>query len=168
LAADYLPEYLKGISDPSVDEGQVESSREKAYAPLNGGKRDIEPMDLETSVRYICERYVGLLRSEGKMNEGLRRIGSLRKFVVPRVKAKNPHQLMRYLEATNILDMAEVHIQSCLERKETRGNFMRVDYPDRDPGRDNNLTHQRLENGKPVIYFQGVPDLKPELMKEDD
>ena len=28
---------------------------------------------------------------------------------------------------------------------------MRQDYPDRDPSRDNNLTHQRLENGKPVL-----------------
>lgn len=168
LTADYLPEYLKGISDPNIDEGQIESAKEKAFAPLKGGKRDIEPLDLETSVRYICERYVGLLRSEGKMNEGLRRIGSIKRAVVPRVKARSPHQLMRYLEATNILDMAEVHIQSCLERKESRGNFMRVDYPDRDPARDNNLTHQRLENGKPVIFFDGVPDLKPELMKEDN
>lgn len=74
---------------------------------------------------------------------------------------------MRYHEALNIMDMTEVHIQSCLQRKETRGNFMRVDFPERDPKRDNNLTHQRLENGEAVIEFRSVPNLRPELMAEE-
>ncbi|MDB4610005.1 FAD-dependent oxidoreductase [Verrucomicrobia bacterium] len=167
LLADALPEYLKGLSTTDLDAGRIEASKERTYRPLEGEKRDIVALDLETSVRYICERYVGLKRSAGKLNEGLRRLGSLRKFVVPRVMTDTPHDLMRYHEALNILEMAEVHIESCLSRKETRGNFMRVDFPERDPARDNRLTHQRLENGKSVIEFKGVPDLNPELMKED-
>jgi succinate dehydrogenase/fumarate reductase flavoprotein subunit len=166
LLADYLPEYIKSLSDVDVDKEAINQAKENIFSPLENKNQDTEPLDLETSVRYICERYVGLKRSAGKLNEGLRRLGSLRKQVLPRVKTQNPHELMRYHEALNIMDMAEVHMQSCLERRETRGNFMRVDFPERDPSRDNNLTHQRLENGKPVIEFKTVPELKTELMED--
>lgn len=167
LTANALPAYLKGVKDPELSEDQVKDSRALAYAPCGAGGADTEPLEVEAAVRYVCERYVGLLRSEGKMREGLRRLDSLRRLAMPRIKANNPHELMRYLEVRNVLDLAEVHVQACLLRRETRGNFMRVDYPDRDPARDNVLTHQRLENGSHVYELVRVPDLRPELAGEE-
>jgi len=81
--------------------------------------------------------------------------------------AKNAHYLMRCLEARNILDLTEVHIQTCLERKETRVGHIRLDYPARDPSRDNMLTYQRTEGGKAVLEIREMPDLKPEYLKEE-
>jgi succinate dehydrogenase / fumarate reductase flavoprotein subunit len=82
--------------------------------------------------------------------------------------AKNPHYLMRCLEVRNIIDLAEVYINACLERKETRGNHIRLDYPEKDPSRDNMLTFQRIENGKPVLEIRPVPELKPEYAREGE
>ena len=85
---------------------------------------------------------------------------------MPKVVAKNPHYLMRCLEVRNVMDLAEAHIKACLARKESRGNYIRTDYPESDVKRDNMLTFQRRENGKEVLEIREIPDLKPEYAKE--
>jgi len=165
LTADNMPNFVSEAGEPVVDEAQVESQKQTALAPLSV-KDGTEPMELECAIRYICERYVGIFISEGKLREGLRRLGSLRRVFLPKLMAKNPHYLMRCLEVRNIMDLAELHIQACLERKESRGNYIRVDYPERDPSRDSMLTFQRMEDVKAVLEIKEVPDLKPEYAKE--
>ena len=64
------------------------------------------------------------------------------------------------------MNLAELHLRACLERKETRGYYVRSDYPERDQARDGMMTFQRLENGKPVLEIRRVPELKPEYIKE--
>jgi len=164
LVADKMPDYVNRVGEPVIDEGQVESQKEIALAPL--AVRDgTEPMELECSVRYICERYVGQFKSEGRLQEGLRRLGSLKRVFLPKLMAKNPHYLMRCLEARNILELTELHLRACLDRKESRGNYIRMDHPERDPSRDDMVTYQRLEEGKALLEVREVPDLKPEHTK---
>jgi succinate dehydrogenase/fumarate reductase flavoprotein subunit len=165
LVGDSLSNYVSKAGEPVIDEAQVETQKQVALAPL-AVKDGTEPLEMECTIRYICDRYVGQFKSEGKLREGLRRLGSLRRVFLPRLMAKNPHYLMRCLEVRNIMDMAELHINAALERKETRGNHIRLDYPERDSARDNMLTYQRLENGKPVMEIREVPGLKPEYAKE--
>jgi len=162
---DHIHASFNDFDEPVVDEAQVASQKQTALAPM-AVKDGTEPMELECAVRYICERYVSQFKSEGKLREGQRRLGSLRRVFLPRLMAKNPHYLLRCLEVRNIMDLAEVHIQGCLERKETRGSHIRLDYPETDPSRDNMLTFQRLENGNPILEIKEIPDLKPEYMKE--
>ena len=162
-----LPSIVQNAGEPVLDEAQVESQRQAALAPL-GVKDGTEPMELECAIRYICERYVGVFKSEGKLREGLRRLDSLRRVFLPKLMAKNPHHLMRALEVRNLMDLAEVHIRACLERKETRGDYIRLDYPEIDPARDNMITIQRLADGKPVAEIREVPDLNPDSAKEGE
>jgi len=166
LLGDSLPSFIKEAKEPVVDEGQVESQKQVILAPL-AVKDGTEPMELECAVRYICERYAGILKSEGKLREGLGRLGSLRRVFMPRLMAKNPHYLMRYLEARNILEMSEVTLRGMLERKETRGNFIRLDYPETDPAMDSKLICQRVEDGKPIIELMEQIGLKPEYTQEE-
>jgi succinate dehydrogenase/fumarate reductase flavoprotein subunit len=165
LTADSMPDYVNEAGEPVTDEAQVQSQKQTALAPLTV-KDGVEPMELECCIRYICERYVGMYKSEGKLREGLRRLGTLRGEFLPKLMAKNPHYLMRCLEVRNIMDLAELHILACLERKESRGNYVRTDYPQRGPSRDNMLTFQRLAKGKAVLEIREVPDLKQEYAKE--
>ncbi len=165
LTGDNIHTYVSQAGESKLDEGQVESQKQTALAPLSV-KDGTEPMELECSIRHICERYVGQFKSEGKLLEGQRRLGSMRRVFLPKLMAKNPHYLMRAQEVRNMLDLADLHIQACLERKETRGNHIRVDYPEKDPSRDNMITFQRMENGKPVLEIRELPDLKLEYAKE--
>jgi len=155
-----LPTAINESREPVVDENQVESQKQIALAPL-AVKDGTPPMELECAIRHICERYVGQFKSEGKLGEGLRRLGSLRRVFLPQLMAKNPHYLMRCLEVRNIMDLAEVHLHDCLERKETRGGFIRIDYPEKDSSLDTHVTtYHRAEDGKMMPGVREMPELK--------
>ena len=173
LVGDSMRTFVSEADEAIIDEAQVESQKETALAPLRV-KDGTEPMELECAVRYICNRYIGLFRAEGKLREGKRRLGSLRRVFLPELMAKNPHYLMRCLEVRNIMDLAELHIDACLERKETRdtggasSGHYRIDYPESNPAWDDMLTHQRLEGGNPVFEMKKVTPMKlAEAHKEE-
>jgi len=155
LVGDSIHTFVSEVGEPVVDEAQVEGQKQTILAPL-AVKDGTEPMELESAIRYICDRYTGLYKAEGKLREGLRRLGSLRREFLPRLMAKNPHYLMRCLEVRNIMDMAELHIQASLERKETRGDHIRLDYPESNPVWDGMLLYQRMEDGKAVLEMRKV------------
>jgi len=173
LLGDSIHASINETEQPAIDEAQVENHKEMAMAPL-AAKDGTEPLELESAIRYICNRYIGLFRAEGKLREGKRRLGSLRREFLPRLKARNPHELMRALEVRSIIDLAELHIDACLERTETRdtggasSGHYRIDYPESKPIWDNMLTYQRLENGKPVFEMRKVtPMTLPDNHKEE-
>jgi succinate dehydrogenase/fumarate reductase flavoprotein subunit len=154
--------YVSSAGEPNIDEGQVESQKQDALAPLSV-QDGTEPMEMECAIREITEHYCGMIiKSEGILNEGLRRLGSLRREFLPKLMAKNPHYLMRCLEARNLLDVAELHFKASMERKETRGAYRRFDYTEEDPQRDNQITWQQIVNGQPVQKLWKCPPLKPE------
>jgi succinate dehydrogenase/fumarate reductase flavoprotein subunit len=147
--------------EPDIDEAQVVSQKQVALAPLNI-KDGTEPMELECAIRYVCDRYIGQFKSEGKIREGVRRLGSLKREFLGKLMAKDPHYLMRALECRNLIEMAEVHMNAVMERKESRGNHIRLDYPDRDKSLDYMITYQHLEKGRHVLERRKVPQLTPE------
>ncbi len=158
LVGDVLHEYLKGMKDLSIDEGQVESQKEITFAPTRL-KSGPEPLEIECAIRYACDRYSGMFRSEGKLLEGLRRLGSFRKWWMPKVYAPNPHFILAWIELRNLMDIAELHLQASLERCESRGNFIRLDCPDENE-KFGGMTVQRMKKGKPDIEFVKMPELK--------
>jgi len=157
--------YIQGVGEPAVDESQVKSQKEIIQRAL-GEKDGVEPMEFECAIRYICERYTTYLRSEGKLREGLRRLGTLRRVWLPKLMAKNPHYLMRCIEARNLLDVAEIHFNACLERKETRAGYVRLDYPEIDPSLTDKVTFQKMVNGKAVLEHREMPKTKAEYIEE--
>ncbi len=163
---DHIDSDVNATPAPDVDEVQVEKQEKTALAPLSVS-RGTEPIELELATRYVCKRYVGMFKNEGRLREGQRRLRSLKREFLHKLMAKNPHYLMRALECRNIMDLVEVHIAACLERKETRGQFIRLDYTEKDASRDNMITIQRSDNGQAVMEIREVPDLKPEYLKED-
>jgi succinate dehydrogenase/fumarate reductase flavoprotein subunit len=165
VVGDTIDTYVKEAGKPVVDESQVESQKKAAMTPLSV-KDGAEPLEFESAIRHVCERYVGNFKSESKLLEGLRRLGTLRKVWLPKLTAKNPHHLMRCLETRNILDLAKVHMEACLERKETRAEFTRLDYPEEDPSLDDKVIFQRMEDEKAVLEIGEMPRLRPEYEKE--
>lgn len=169
LVGNSIHKYVNEAGEPVIDKSQVESQKQIVLAPL-AAKDGVEPMELECAVRYIVEEYAGVLKSEGKMQEGLKRLGSLKRMFLPKLIAPNPHYLMRCLEVRNIIEMAELYIKACLTRRESRrwgrSLYLRIDYPEKDPSMDNKHICQRMENGKAVLEIKELPDLKPEYANE--
>ena len=165
VVGDSMNKDVSDAPEPDIDEDQVMRQKETALAPLSVSD-GTEPIELELSTRYICRRYVGMVKNEGRLREGQRRLGTLKREFIPQMAARDPHGLMRAVEARNIMDLTEVHIAACLERKETRGQYMRADYTEINPTRTNMSTYQWMENGEPRLEIREVPELKPEYARE--
>jgi len=159
-----IDKYISGAGEPVLDEEQIHNSKSIAYAPLSV-QDGTEPMELECAVRHIGERYIGVLKSEGKLMEGIRRFESLKRDFLPELMATNPHYQMRAMEVRNIMELMELHLYGCLNRKESRASCIRLDYPEMDRTRDNFATINRIENGEPIYERVEVPALKPEYVE---
>lgn len=102
----------------------------------------------EDEVRAIVTGYIGYRREERRMQEGLRRLRTLRSREAEMV-AQDFHGVMRVNEARNIRAVAEALATSAIERRESRGGaaHFRVDYPETDD-----------ENGRRIIMIEQVGD----------
>jgi succinate dehydrogenase/fumarate reductase flavoprotein subunit len=159
LVGDTVGDYISKSNVLDIDEAQVESQREIIMRPLSI-KEGTEPMEFECAISAITDEYASTFKSEGKLREGLLRLKTLRRVFLPQLMAKNPHYLGRCLEARNILDVVEVHMQACLARDESRGEHYRVEKPEPDPAFDGKLVHQCLVDGKPVVEWKDLPEWK--------
>ncbi len=159
LMGDTIHTFVEKTSKPVVSETEVESQKQVTMAPL-GVEEGTPPMELECAVRYICNRYASVATAEGKLREGLNRLSSLKREFLPKLAGPNPHFLMRALETRNLLDVAQMHLQAALDRKETYAHHVRLDYPKPDPELQGKLHYQRLDNGKRVVEFRNVIPMK--------
>ena len=165
IVGNQMKDYCAGAPAPEIDLEHVQSVINEVYAPLNEDD-GTEPMEMESSIRYINDHYIGMHISEGKLKEGLNRLASLKREFMPHLMAKTPHDLMRCVEVRNIFDGSILHLKACLNRKESRGNFIRNDYPERDPNNDNYISVCFKENGEDKIEMMRAPELKPEYLEE--
>jgi succinate dehydrogenase/fumarate reductase flavoprotein subunit len=165
MVGDTVSEYIKKAAEPIPDKAQIEQQKETALRPLTV-KDGTEPMELESTIRYLCTRYIGVNKSEGKLREGQNRLNSLKREFLPKIMASNPHYLMRGLEARNLMDVAEVHLQASLQRKETWAMHIRLDYPKTE--NEGKLAYSKLVNGKPVFEIRALDPVKfPDNHKEE-
>jgi len=77
----------------------------------------------------------------------------LKKKAYATMIAKNQHELIRCIEVLNLLDLGELMFISMRERKETRGQHVRSDYPFTNPLLNKWLVIKKVE-GNPVTEWR--------------
>jgi succinate dehydrogenase/fumarate reductase flavoprotein subunit len=119
--------------------------------------REVGPGWKETNIalQQIMWDYAGQVRSETLLNAGLAALQRLRQKARASIIAPNPHELMRCLEAFNLIDLAELVFIAARERKETRGRHVRPDYPFTNPLLEK-LLIVKMVNGKPVMEWREI------------
>jgi succinate dehydrogenase/fumarate reductase flavoprotein subunit len=167
MSAESAAKYVREAETPVIDEAQVQDCKERLFAPLKV-KDGAEPLEFETKIRMICERYTGIFRSEGKLKEGLSRLADVRRDWLHRIAASTPHELMRAADCHNLIDLAEVHFRAALMREDTRASFFRKDFPRRNPEWDKKVIFVCRKNGEMVLEKGEFPELKPEYLKEEN
>ncbi|MDP2916969.1 MAG: FAD-dependent oxidoreductase, partial [Dehalococcoidia bacterium] len=109
------------------------------------------------ALQNLMSYYSGDFRYETLLKAGLAHLRKIRQRAQNTLTAKNPHELMRCLEALNLMDIGEAVMQCVLERKESRssryGTIARVDYPKIDE-KMNKLLMMKLENGNPEFRWR--------------
>jgi succinate dehydrogenase/fumarate reductase flavoprotein subunit len=69
--------------------------------------------------------------------------------------ARNQHEMMRCLESLNLLDVGEIVFIMANERKETRGQHVRPDYPYTSPLLEKLLIIKNV-NGVPILEWREI------------
>jgi succinate dehydrogenase/fumarate reductase flavoprotein subunit len=116
---------------PDIDQTQAAELKEKIFKPMYldtgmaAGDLVRVVQDALTPVRYSN------WKSEGRMKEALDKVLEA-KEKLSGLKAVDPHDLARCNEAGSMVLSAEMFYRSSLERKESRGWFVREDFPEID------------------------------------
>jgi succinate dehydrogenase/fumarate reductase flavoprotein subunit len=102
---------------------------ERTLAPL----KQISGIDSKEVIFHIQSKIIpkeyGYLRNQTTLEEGLSTLRSILKEEIPNLRARDPHELMRCLEARNLAEVGELILKAALYRKESRGWHFRKDFP---------------------------------------
>ncbi|HBY95904.1 MAG: FAD-binding protein [Ardenticatenaceae bacterium] len=132
-AGHFAAVYARTADKPVIDQEQVKAEKARVYA-YDGRERGIKPIELEETVRRIIYHYVGIRKSEPQLRRGLEVLHDVTETFGPQVAVTNPHELMRYLELQNIIQVAEILFEASLFREESRiiPSHWRIDFPNQD------------------------------------
>jgi succinate dehydrogenase / fumarate reductase, flavoprotein subunit len=111
------------------DTAQAEARVRETLAPL--GRDGVPAMDLVRGIQEAVNPVgYSIYKSEERMTEALGLVEDV-KARLPQVAAKDPHYLVAAHDARNMALSAELFYRTALTRKESRGWFIREDYPER-------------------------------------
>ncbi len=136
IAGEQAAEYVKTIND-FVDIAEVPEIAEANafYSSLMERKEGSYWQELNEAVQNIMKDYASIEtpRSETLLTSGIYYLEELERYAKSQIKCANAHELMRALEAFDILHLGKLIMICARARKESRGLHKRVDYPFTNP-----------------------------------
>jgi succinate dehydrogenase / fumarate reductase, flavoprotein subunit len=95
---------------------------------------DISPAAAKQALRQIMWEKVGVEKDEASLNAALQAMDRLRIELLPRIAIRGKGRVANYewldaIDLVNMIDACELIIHSSIERRESRGPFMRRDFP---------------------------------------
>ncbi|CAO4176386.1 MAG: fumarate reductase/succinate dehydrogenase flavoprotein subunit [Methylorubrum extorquens] len=132
VAGEHAIDHAGAIDLPEIDAEAVARERERVLAPTRRAD-GIPPNQIEYKTRRFVNDYLQPPKVTAKMEIGQRRFAEIREDLETRMVARDSHELMRALEASSILDCAEMAAHASLYRTESRWGLYhnRTDYPEK-------------------------------------
>ncbi|MRR13503.1 succinate dehydrogenase/fumarate reductase flavoprotein subunit, partial [bacterium] len=123
--------YAAGAADPEPDPAQAEALKAEIYAPLKRHE-GMTTHEMVWRIRNVMQpiKYTGWKKEE-RLKEALGIVLGL-SAKLPTLVAKDAHDLSAANECRSMLLASEMFFRAALERKESRGWFLREDYAERD------------------------------------
>lgn len=110
---------------------QIEDTFQTIYTPLNR-KSGFSPKWLIQYLQNLMMPYsILIIKKEDRLQATLTQVRWCKEHVVPRLWAKDDHDLRLAIEAKNMVQNVEIKLIAAMARKESRGTHYREDYPDR-------------------------------------
>lgn len=163
--------YTDSVELADIERADIDAEIERLYAPMYN-ESGYSWKELNSAVCKCMKNYCGAVKNEALLLQGLDLLKTYREEIVPQLCCHNPHELVRTHEVLDIMDVAEIVLESCRMRKSSSKtlNFVRSDYPEMDPPEDNHFITIRKENGVPVrgdVELDFFGDLKTEYEKRN-
>lgn len=136
-----------------ISEAAMQAEHDRILAPWQRqGENLLNYNDFEDPIRQVMDFYAKYRRNMAGMQLALEKLDII-EACRDRVVARTEHDLMRLHEGFDLLTLARMHLEACLQRKESgRGMYQLLDYPEKDPQYDKGLVIAR-ENGKAVFRW---------------
>lgn len=138
---------------PEIEETELLAEKRRMTAPLSySSVQRVSYTDFENPIRQVMDYYGKFRRNMAGMKLALEKLALIESYK-ERVHAKNLHELMRLHEAFDLLSLCQIHLDACLQRKESgRGMYHLADYPTLDPELAKGLV-VRQEDAAPVYSW---------------
>jgi len=125
---------LASLPPPALPEPQVEAERRRLDGLLVAAGDRVTPAEIKAAVRRLMWDKVGVEKDATGLAAALDGIWRIRRELLPRMKTKSPVRAANYewldaIDAVNMVATAELIALSSLERQESRGPFIRRDFP---------------------------------------
>ena len=116
---------------PPIHEEQVEECTRRLFAPLERSEGCAAEDVIDLVQQAMAPSDYSVVMNEQRIGEALELVMKA-KELAKTLKANDIHELLNCHEAEAMVLSAELHYRASLMRKESRGWFMREDYPERD------------------------------------
>ena len=142
----------------AIDEKVLARLNRRLFAPLErkGGfsPRWVTQILQNTLLPY----FVLYIKKEDRMKAALSTVEFLRDHIVPKMYARDDHELRLAHETDNMVINAEMKLRASLFRTESRGNHYREDYPGRDDPAWLAWIMIKKENGVMTVFKEPIPE----------
>jgi len=155
IAGENAAKYANQVEFPGIDRvrEQIEEKK-KLLSEIRNRKVGAIWQEANVALEQVMYDYAGSTRSETLLQAGRSHLQRLKKKAYGTMMAKNQHELMHCLEVLSLLDIGELVFIAASERKETRGNCHRCDYPYANPLLDNKVLVCKKMNDKLVTEWR--------------
>ena len=132
IAGEHAVDYAAGVALADIDAEEVARECERVLAPTKR-ERGIPPNQIEYKTRRLVNDYLQPPKVPRKYQLAQQRFAEVREDLEQGMLARNAHELLRALEASSILDCADMAAAASLFRTESRWGLyhLRTDYTDR-------------------------------------
>lgn len=159
-------EYAKAVKSGHFDDSEVPRLKKALFTPLERkggfGPKWVTQVLRNTVIPY----YILYVKHEERMKAALTLIEFMRDHLVPKLTARDAHELRLAIETRNMVFNAELQLRASLFRKESRGTHFREDYPRRNDPEWLAWVILKNEDGRIVPEKRPIPkEWWPDLSK---
>jgi succinate dehydrogenase / fumarate reductase flavoprotein subunit len=166
-AGQFAAEFAKGNGPAAINAGEVDRVAKSALEPFDRGAGAENPYTIQHELQERMQDLVGIVRTEGEMQQALAGIARLRERgrqagIGGNRQYNNGWHTAMDLES--LLDVSEAITRAALLRQESRGAQFREDFPEKDAEWGKyNIAVRRDDDGEMLVEKRPVQPMPDEL-----
>ena len=135
--ADGIAADIDKLRSGDAPEAQIAFERQRIESMLSATGEGLAPVAVKEQIRRVMWEKVGVEKNLANLTAALDELQRIRLSVLPRMRIRNKTRVANYewldaVDVYNMIDAAELIIHSSIERRESRGPFIRTDFPETD------------------------------------
>jgi succinate dehydrogenase/fumarate reductase flavoprotein subunit len=155
ISGERATHYAKKADTPDGNKiNQMINEKKTLVEKIRGRKNGPDWKEVNVALQQIMSDYAGPVRTEALLDAGLFHLRRLKQKALDTMMAGNQHELGRALEVLNMIDIGELVFVNSKDRQETRGLFIRPDYPLTNPRLNNKVHVIKKVDEKPVSQWR--------------